>query len=171
MRELAHRAREAARAIQREAPRHIRPPEDGQKAATEQVIPMSVVRGSRGYIEAVTNQVNGCFEKGWFDACAVMTRRLLETLIIEAFEHYGIASKIKNKNGDFFYLSDLITRAMTETSWNLSRNSKRALPRLKDIGDKSAHSRRFNAHRRDLEKVLDDVRLVVQEFVYLAELK
>lgn len=171
MRELAHRAREAARAIQREAPRHNVPPAEGQKSASEQVVPMSVVNGTRGYIVAVANQANGCYENGWFDACAVMIRRLLETLLIEAFEHHKIDSKIKNSSGDFFYLKDLINKALSEKTWNLTRNTKRALPRLKDIGDKSAHSRRFNAHRRDVEKHLDDVRVVVQELVYLAGLK
>jgi hypothetical protein len=45
------------------------------------------------------------------------------------------------------------------------------LPKLKDIGDKSAHSRRYNAHRGDVDPLLPDIRLVVQEFVYLAGLK
>jgi hypothetical protein len=43
----------------------------------------------------ITNQVNGAYEKGSYDACTVMIRRLLETLIIEAFEHHGIAANIK----------------------------------------------------------------------------
>jgi len=132
---------------------------------------MSVVRGTRGYIEQVANQINGCYEKGWFDACAVMVRRLLETLIIETFEYHKLDGKIKNSVGDFVYLRDLISRALTEKAWNLSRNTKKALPRLKDVGDKSAHSRRYNAHRGDIDKLLDDVRVVVQELIYLAGLK
>lgn len=171
MRELVHRAREAARAIQREAPRHVEPPDEGAKSASEVVVPMSVVRGTRGYIEQVANQINGCYEKGWFDACAVMVRRLLETLIIETFEYHKLDGKIKNSVGDFVYLRDLISRALTEKAWNLSRNTKKALPRLKDVGDKSAHSRRYNAHRGDIDKLLDDVRVVVQELIYLAGLK
>jgi len=45
------------------------------------------------------------------------------------------------------------------------------MPRLKDIGDKSAHSRRYNAHRGDITPLTVDLRLVVQELVYLAALK
>lgn len=147
------------------------PPDEGFASSTQHVIAMSVVRGTRGYIEKVANQVNGCYERGWFDACAVMVRRLLETLIIEAFEHHGIAAKIKGPSGDFLFLGDLISRTLGETTWNLGRNAKGALPRLKDIGDKSAHSRRYNAHKVDIEKIVDDVRCVVQELVYLAALK
>lgn len=100
-----------------------------------------------------------------------MIRRLVETLIIEAFETHGIDAKIKNSAGDFIYLRDLISITLAETSWNLTRNAKRALPKLKDIGDKSAHSRRYIAHRRDIDKVIDDLRVVVQELVFLAGLK
>jgi hypothetical protein len=130
-----------------------------------------VVRNTRGYIERVANQVNGTYENGWYDACTVMIRRLLETLIIEAFEQYGIAANIKSSSGEFFYLRDLIDKCVQEGSWNLSRNCKRAMPKLKDIGDKSAHSRRYNAHRGDIDPLLADVRIVVQELVYLAKLK
>ena len=162
---------EVAKNIQKVAPRHVEPPDEGFKASSEQVLPFSLVKNTRGYIEKVVNQVNGCYEKGWFDACSVMLRRLIETLIIEAFEHHKIASKIKNSAGDFLYLSDLINTALQEKTWNLTRNTKRALPKLKDIGDKSAHSRRYNAHKKDVDKLIDDVRVVVQEFLYLANLK
>ena len=160
-----------AKQIQLESSRHMRPPEEGFASASEQILPHSVVRGTRGYIERVVNQVNGCYEKGWFDACAVMLRRLMETLIIEAFEACRIEDKIKGSSGDFLFLRDLIDKALEEPSWNLSRNTKQALPKLKDVGDKSAHSRRFNAHLKDLEKLIGEVRVVAQEFVYLAKLK
>lgn len=170
-RSSAHALLVAAKDIQALASAVSSPPELGYASETQHVVAMSVVRGTRGYVESVANQVNGCYERGWFDACAVMVRRLVETLIIEAFEHHGLASKIKNANGDFLFLRDLISAALAEPSWNLTRNAKAALPRLKDVGDKSAHSRRYNAHRNDIQKIVDDVRVVVQEFVYLAGLK
>ena len=168
---LAEAALFIANRIQSESANLLGAPEEGYPSKTQTVIPMSVVRGTRGYIEKVANQVNGTYEQGWFDSCAVMIRRLIETLIIEAFEHHGIAHKIKGASGDFFYLSDLISITLSENTWNLSRNAKSALPRLKDIGDKSAHSRRFNAHKQDIDKIVGDVRVVVQELVYLAALK
>jgi hypothetical protein len=161
----------AAKAIQADVDAQLGPPEEGHRAEKQLVLPFSVVRGTRGYIERVANQVNGSYEKGWFDASAVMIRRLLETLIIEVFEHHGIASKIQNASGDFFYLRDLIDACLKETKWNLSRNCKQAMPKLKDVGDKSAHSRRYNAHRGDIAPLVNEIRLVVQELIYLAGLK
>jgi hypothetical protein len=154
------------------APRDVLPPSEGTKPTGEHVLAFSHVRGTRPYIERIVNQINGCYEKGWFDGCAVMMRRLIETLIIECFEAAKIADKIKDpRTGDFLYLKDLIDKALQEPSWNLGRNTKQALPKLKNVGDQSAHSRRYNAHREDIEKLIDSFRTVCQELIYLARLK
>jgi len=160
-----------AKAIQTEIIEQLGPPEEGIISNTQQVIMLSLVRGTRGYIERVANQVNGAYENGWYDARAVMLRRLVETLIIEAFEHHGIANKIQNSNGDFLYLRDLVDKTLAERSWNIGRNAKQALPKLKDLGDKSAHSRRYLAQRGDIQPLLVDIRTVVQEMLFLAGLK
>jgi hypothetical protein len=160
-----------AKNIQEEIPRKNLPPDEGLPSESQQVIPFSVVRGSRGYIEKVVHQINGCYENGWFDGCAVMIRRLIETLIIEVYEYHSISEKIKNDNDDFLYLNDLVGKILTESAWNLGRNVKRALPKLKDIGDRSAHSRRYIAHRQDIDKNISELREVVQELIYLANLK
>jgi hypothetical protein len=162
---------ELVRKLRAEAPKTFIPPSEGTRPTNEFVLPFAMVRGTRGYIEKVANQVNGCYEKGWFDGCAVMMRRLVETLIIECFEKHGIADKIKNQHGDFFYLADLIDRATQETAWNLGRNAKQALPRLKNVGDQSAHSRRYVAHREDIDRLQNDFRVVCQELLFIAGLK
>ena len=160
-----------AKAISADLAEQLGPPDEGLLSNTQSVILLSLVRSTRGYIERVANQINGTFENGWYDACAVMVRRLIETLIIEAYEHHQIAEKIKNSNGDFLYLKELIDKMIAEPKWNLGRNVRQALPKLKDIGDKSAHSRRYNAQRGDIEPVLADIRTVVQELLYLAGLR
>lgn len=161
----------AAKAINLDVQNQLGPPDEGLLPETQLIILRSIVRGTRGYIERVVNQINGCYERGWYDPCAVMIRRLIETLIIESYEKHSIGDKIKNKQGDFLYLRDLITCCLSESTWNLTRNCKRALPKLKDIGDKSAHSRRYIAQRGDIDPLILDIRLVVQELVYLAQLK
>jgi hypothetical protein len=102
----------------------------------------------------------------------VMMRRLVETLIIECFEKHGIADKIKNSaSGDFLYLGDLVDKTLQETTWNLGRNTKQGLPKLKNIGDQSAHNRRYNAHREDVDRVSNDFRVTCEELLYVAGLK
>jgi hypothetical protein len=161
-----------AKSLKASAPKSFVPPSEGTRAANEFILPAAMVRGTRGYIEKVVNQINGCYEKGWFDGCAVMMRRLVETLIIECFEEHKISQKIKNPTtGDYLYLGDLVDAMLKETSWSLGRNAKQGLPRLKSIGDQSAHSRRFNAFREDIDKRSDDFRVVCQELLYISRLK
>ena len=147
-------------------------PSAGTRPLSQPMLPHALVLNTRGYIERIVFQINGCYEKGWFDGCAVMMRRLIETLIIECFEAHSIAHKIKNpKNDDFFFLRDLIEMTLQEPTWNLTRNTKQALSKLKNIGDQSAHSRRFIAHREDIDKVSYDFRTVCQELIFLANLQ
>ena len=145
--------------------------DEGGITVSDSIVPLSVVRDSRVYIERIVYQVNGCYDSGWYDACAVMIRRLIETLLIETFENAGISEKIKSTSGDFLPLTDIISVAVGEESLNLGRGVRRALPRLKNLGDKSAHSRRFNAHQRDLDQLATDVRDTVQELLYVSDLK
>jgi hypothetical protein len=160
-----------AKRLKESAPKSFVPPSEGTRPANEFILPHAMVRGTRGYIERVVNQINGCYEKGWFDGCTVMMRRLVETLIIECFEHNKIDDRIKNASGDFLYLGDLIEKTLQESAWNLGRNTKQGLPRLKNIGDQSAHSRRYNAHREDVDKISGDFRVVCEELLYIAGLK
>lgn len=171
MRELIKAAVEASKAAQYEAISFGSVPDEGLPSYSQQVLPKSLAVNTRGYIEKILNQINGSYEKGWFDACAVMIRRLVETLIIEAFEKHKISNQIKTSDGEFYYLSDLIDKTLSEPSWNIGRNSKNSLPKLKSIGDKSAHSRRFTARRWDIDKILPDLRVVAEELIYLAGLK
>ncbi|MFZ5672531.1 MAG: hypothetical protein ACOZAM_06160 [Pseudomonadota bacterium] len=160
----------AAKGIQADVDNLLGPPEEGLKAAKRHVL-TTLVKGTRGYIEKIANQATGSYQNGWYDCAAVMIRRLLETLIIEAFEKHQIDHKIKNSSGDFFYLRDLIELTLKETAWNLGRNARHALPTLKDLGDKSAHSRRYNAVRGDIDPHLTNIRTVVEELLYISGLR
>lgn len=160
-----------AQLIQSEADELWKPPATGAISRTEKVLLMSLFQGTRGYIEQIAQQVNGCYENGWYDACCVMIRRLVETLIIESFENHKIEIQIQSSSGDFLYLRDLISKTLACPQWNLTRNTRQALPHLKDIGDRSAHSRRFVAHRGDVDRIVTDLRVVAQELIFLAGLK
>lgn len=148
-----------------------RPAEKGQVSRSQQVLPLSVVAGTRTYLEALTHQINGSYAKGWYDACGVMMRRLVETLIIEVYEACGMATKIQDPSGNFVPLESLIGKIGGESSsWHLSRGTKRALAEVKELGDNSAHSRRFNAHRGDVDNIKGRFRVAVQELVRLSGL-
>ena len=171
MKNASSSALELAKSIQDDIPKLSKPPEEGYLAESQQVIDTSMVSKTRGYIEKITNQINGCYERGWLDGCSVMIRKLIETLIIEVYEHYGLTEKIKDTNGDFFLLDSLIGVILIEDKWTLGRETKKALPKIKKLGDRSAHARRYVAIPGDIEKIIEDIRITVQELIFLAGLK
>lgn len=163
---------EAARELRVQL-RGIRPITEATRSEGEEdaIFPLSLLAQTRrGYLVHVCRQMNGCFAKGWWDACAVMMRRLVETAIIEAFEGRGLEQKAKGTDGEFLQLSALVNAALAETSWNLSRNTKIALPMLREVGHLSAHGRRFTAQRSDVERVRQGCRVSIEELLRIAGL-
>ena len=99
-----------------------------------------------------------------------MCRRLVETLIIEVYESEGRASDVKGKDGHFFMLADLTKAITTDQRFNLGRNAQKGLEEFKRLGDLSAHNRRFNAQRGDIDKIQSGLRVSSEELMHLAKL-
>jgi hypothetical protein len=133
--------------------------------------PKEIWNGTRGYIEKVCIQINGCYRSEYFDAASVMVRRLIETLIIECYEHLKQEIDIRDGNGDYFSLSKLITAALSPEGLSLGRDTKTILKEIKRAGDLSAHNRRYNAVKPDLDKFQSDLRIAAQELIHIAALK
>jgi hypothetical protein len=138
---------------------------------SDDLFPLELVRETRGYIERIAEQACGSYDQGWYDAAAVMVRRLLEILIIEVFEAKGLTAKIQKPDGTFYYLQDLVTLTLNETSWTLGRNVKKGLPELREIGNQSAHGRRYIARKTDLDNVKKELRLTIEELIILSGLR
>ena len=152
------------------ATRELRqPPEIGTASSTQKVLHLSVVCDTRSYLETITRQINGSYENGWYDACMVMMRKLLEILIIEVFEHHGMEEEIKAPDGNFGNLGMLIGKIIGNSSWNLSRETKQTLKDVKKFGDNSAHNRRYTAHCGDIDNIKVGFRIAVQELVVLCK--
>ena len=140
-------------------------------AGDEGLFPLTMlVQANRSYLVTVGRQMNGCYSEGWYDACAVMMRRLIEAAIIEAFEHKTIAQNIKGADGNYLHLTGLVAKVLGEPALPLSRNAKKFLPQLRDVGHMSAHGRYFLARKEDLERVQQGCRVVVEEFLHHAAL-
>lgn len=134
-------------------------------------LPEAIWKNTRGYIEKIAFQVNSCFQYGFYDGASVLLRRLVETLLIECYEHSSIQNRIMDKDGNYLMLSGIIADAVDKGALSLGRETKRVLHELKVIGDRSAHNRRYNAVRADIEKIRLGVRLVVDELIQTAELR
>lgn len=60
---------------------------------------------------------------------------------------------------------------MADATLNLGRESKRGLPLIKSLGDRSAHNRHFLAKKDDIDKVTHDLRVVAEELLNLSGIR
>ena len=128
-------------------------------------LPEELWQNTRGYLEKVACQMNGCFQYGFYDAASVMMRRLIETLLIECYESKNIESRIKDDKGNYLMLSVIIKDAVDKNGLTLGRDTKKVLQEIKTMGDRAAHNRRYNAIKADLENIRLSVRLVIDELI------
>lgn len=114
------------------------------------VLPTEMVAGTRLYLERLVHQINGSYECGFYDACAVLCRRLMESLLIEVY----ISSKRPHEiqlNGTFFMLDRLISHIRGDRAVVLSRNSPKTMEDIKEVGDTAAHDRVYITLQRDID--------------------
>ena len=132
------------------------------------LFPLELFNNTRTYLQKTAKQAILCYDYQIYDACLVMIRRLIETLIIELYERFEIKEQIQDAKGNYLFCSDLIDKLLTEKKlWTIGRNSVKALPDIKTKGDLSAHNRRFNATKTDIDTIKVGLRVVLEELVHL----
>lgn len=141
-----------------------------QVDVTPSVIPIEFVQGTRIYLEKMVNQINGCYNSGFYDACAVMIRRLMESLIIEVFFYHNKASEIKVDNV-IVSLDTLIRKIVNDNQIHLSRNAPSQMGLIKDLGDTAAHDRTYITQRDDIDDNRNKIRRLLQELLSLSGIK
>lgn len=121
---------------------------------TDTILPASLYENTRGYIESLSKQINASYENNIFDGCAVLMRRLLEVCLIHSYEHQGIDVEIRDSQGNYKMLSDIVSNAIGNTKLSLSRNTKSCLEDFRAIGNFSAHKIFYTARKTDVQKVI-----------------
>ncbi len=137
---------------------------------SDSVIPLELFNGTRGYLEKVVLQLNASYDEGLYDCCAVMCRRLLETLIIETYESKNASDSLKGADGNFLMFSGLLSVVQDDSDLNIGRVAMQGLRDFKRLGDSSAHNRRFNARKNDIDRIRDGLRIASEELLHLANL-
>lgn len=132
------------------------------------LLPIEIFDNTRNYLKKNAQQVNICYRYKAYDACFILLRKITETLIIEFYEKEEIEDKIKDEDNNYFMLKKLISSIQNERKFKKinSRSINEILPRIKKNGDLSAHKRKFNARKLDVDRLRDDYRIIFEEFIH-----
>jgi hypothetical protein len=133
-------------------------------AVTNHVLPAEWFKGTRPYLEQLVHQINGAYQFGFYDACAVLCRRLMESLLIETYVHQQRASDIQ-LNGKFVMLERLISTARTDKALTLGRNTPKTMDEIKSLGDTAAHDRTYITPQPDLDEVRVKYRRLISDLL------
>lgn len=133
------------------------------------IIPDEWLSGTRTYLEMLVHQINGSYECGFYDACAVLCRRLMESLIIETYISRKRHHEIQN-NGIFFPLERLIGYIHSDNTVTLGRNTPKTMVEIKELGDTAAHDRVYITHQRDLDDIKLRYRRMIKELLVVANI-
>jgi len=128
------------------------------------VLPTEWFQGTRPYLERMAHQINGSYEYGFYDACAVLARRLVESLLIEVYISSGRQAEIQT-NGVFLPLERLISYIRTDAAITLGRNSPKTMTEIKQLGDTAAHDRTYITEQLDLDDAKARYRKLVKELM------
>lgn len=164
-----------AKAIQADVAKKAPLPSEPAAPADQPVIPHSLFATAGGFLQRIAFQINACYLATAYDGCAVMMRKLIESLIIDCFEKHNIADQIKvGGTGDYFMLEKLISTFLSKTSWKgeaVGRNAVSGLKKLsalKGTGDLSAHTRFYTCKREYIDELKSDLRVVTERLLYIA---
>lgn len=136
-----------------------------EKEIIDIIIPTEVTSNEKHYFQKVILQINGCYQDGYYDACFVMIRRAVETLIIDAYEAKKLESLLLDSEGNYLTFSKLIDKMLSENNIKLSKTSKTDIKRIKKFGDVAAHNRKLNLKQCDIDKYSDSIRIIIEELI------
>ncbi|WP_411819541.1 hypothetical protein ABFZ85_12150 [Hyphococcus formosus] len=117
---------------------------------------------SRAYLVRMGEQINGTYEYEFYDGCAVLMRRLMESLLIEVFEHTGQGQLIKDAAGEYKMLKGIIS-AIGGSSIKFARGIDKTIANVKKVGDNAAHGRTHITKKNDINDLKIEYRKLISE--------
>ena len=134
------------------------------------ILPLDSVQGTRIYLEQLVYQLNGSYESGFYDACAVLCRRLMESLIIEVYISQKRQHEIQN-NGAFLFLDALVKYIDADKTITLGRNTPKTMSEIKQLGDTAAHDRVYITKKEDIDDIKAKYRRLISDLLVASGVK
>lgn len=142
------------------APASRAPPSDSFIAA-------DVFDGQPDYVVRLIPQINGCWDRLYYEACSVLLRRLIETLIVQLYHQRGWLDELKDPaTQDFVTLKNMVNKVCGDQRIGLDGKAHKTLKKLKELGDIAAHDFRVRIRKSDLERVRSDVRFTCERLMF-----
>lgn len=119
------------------------------------------------YVTRLIPQINGCWERGYLEACAMVIRRLTETLICELYAKRGWEDELKDPSThEFVGLKSMVNKICGDPRIGLAKRVQEGLKKIKELGDIAAHDFKVRIRKGDLEGARSSVRFTCERLIY-----
>jgi len=139
--------------------------------ADAHIIPAELFENTRPYLEAMVVQINETYQGGFYDACAVMCRRLLKCLLLLAFESAAKAEVIRDAGGEYRAFANIIGLACSNRHIKLPRGARGVMGKIDHVGELAAHQPTYTTRQKDIDEQRLAFQRVISELVHLAEIR
>lgn len=90
-------------------------------------------------LKLLAQEINGCYRNQWFDACAILCRRITESLIVRTFCAAGHEEQIFHAKNGWSSLGTLTGLTRSRKYIQVSPDTLAFLSQVKKLGNKAAH--------------------------------
>ena len=137
------------------------------KSASSEYIPSDILDRMPHYIVRLVPQINGAYEHEWYEAAAMILRRLVETLIIELYSRRGWTIEVQDPaTKEYLLLQALIDKINGDPRLHMQRRTIEGLKKVKELGDTAAHDFKIRIRKSDLDRIQSAVRLSIERLIF-----
>lgn len=143
------------------------PKKTATKSPSSEYIPSEILDRMPPYILRLVPQINGAYEHEWYEAAAMVLRRLVETLIIELYSRRGWTNEVQDPDTkEFLLLKALIDKINGDARLHMQKRTIEGLNKIKELGDTAAHDFKIRIRRSDLDGIQSSVRLTLERLIF-----
>lgn len=137
------------------------------KSPSSEYIASEILDRMPPYILRLLPQINGAYENEWYEAAAMVLRRLVETLIIELYSRRGWTNEVQDTDTkEFLSLKALIDKINGDARLHVQRRTIEGLNKVKELGDTAAHDFKIRIRKSDLDAIQSSVRLTIERLIF-----
>jgi hypothetical protein len=134
---------------------------------TDQFVASDLFEKCGHYIKNTVTQINGCWNHGYLEACAVMIRRLLQLLITDLYVSRGWGKELKDPHtNDYLGLKAIVNKVKGDARFGFDKRMGKWLDELKELGDIGAHDHTIRVRKHDLSTRREAVRYACERLIF-----
>lgn len=121
-----------------------------------------LLNGANSYYVKLLKSINSCYKYELYDACYVLIRKLISSLLIDIIEKNGHIEEIYD-NDKVKDLKEIISVFLNKSYWKYSKGINDTLNNIRLYGNNSVHNKYFIANKNDIDRDYHNYRFLIEE--------